>query len=53
MATFGTALVTAEMLAGLSTAVTENLAVVLPVGLTLMGIMLAVSVIPKIIYRFF
>lgn len=50
---FGTAIVTAEMLTGLTAAVTDNLTVVLPVGLTLMGVMLAVSVIPKIIYRFF
>lgn len=49
---FGTALVTSEMLTGLSTAVTENVAVVLPVALTIMGVFVAISVIPKIIYRF-
>lgn len=48
----GTAIVTAEMLAGLSTAVTENVAVVLPVALTIMGVFVAISVIPKIVYRF-
>lgn len=49
---FGTALVTADMLEGLSSAVTDNVAVVLPVALTIMGIFVAISVIPKIIYRF-
>lgn len=52
MGTFGVALVTAEMLSGLSTAVTENVAVILPVALTIMGVFVAISVIPKIIYRF-
>ena len=36
-----------------TTAITENLAVLLPVGLTILGIVLAVSLIPRIIYKFF
>lgn len=48
----GTAIITPEMLSGLSTAVTDNVAVVLPVALTIMGVFVAISVIPKIIYRF-
>lgn len=49
---FGTAIVTAEMVEALGTAVTENVAVVLPVALTIMGVFVAISVIPKIIYKF-
>ncbi|NLW47292.1 MAG: hypothetical protein GXY86_08150 [Firmicutes bacterium] len=48
----GTAIVTTEMLEGLSSAVTDNVAVILPVALTIMGVFVAISVIPKIIYRF-
>lgn len=50
---FGTAIVTAEQLAPLSAAITDNLAVLLPVGLAIMAIMLGVSLIPRIIYKFF
>lgn len=49
----GTAIVTSEMVTPLQTAVSENLAVVLPVALGIMGIFVAISVIPKVIYRFF
>lgn len=50
---FGTAIVTAEQLAPLSAAITDNLTVLLPVGLAIMAIMLGVSLIPRIIYKFF
>ena len=33
-------------------AIVNNLGVLLPVGLTIMGIMIAVSLIPRIIYKF-
>ena len=33
--------------------ITSNLGVLLPIGLTIMGIMIAVSLIPRIIYKFF
>ena len=39
--------------APLTTAITGNLEVLLPVGITIMGIMIGVSLIPRIIYKFF
>ncbi|WP_214659108.1 hypothetical protein [Candidatus Formimonas warabiya] len=53
MFTLGTAIVTAEQLAPITTAVTENLGVLLPVGVGLMAIMIGVALIPRIIYKFF
>lgn len=44
--------ITAEMLAPITTALTENLGVLLPVGITIMGIMIGVSLIPRIVYKF-
>lgn len=44
---------TADMFSGLTSTITSNLGVLLPVGLTIMGIMIAVSLIPRIIYKFF
>ena len=44
---------TSDMFANLTSTITSNLGVLLPVGLTLMGIMIAVSLIPRIIYKFF
>lgn len=44
---------TADMFSGLVSTITSNLGVLLPVGLTIMGIMIAVSLIPRIIYKFF
>lgn len=38
---------------GLTGVFMDNLGVVLPVGITILGVMLGVSVIPKIIYKFF
>ena len=32
--------------------ITSNLTVLLPVGITIMGIIIAVSLIPRIIYKF-
>lgn len=43
---------TAEMLSGITTAITSNLGVLLPVGITIMGIMVGVSLIPRIVYKF-
>lgn len=43
---------TAEMLSGITSAVTDNLGVLLPVGLTIMGVMIGVSLIPRIVYKF-
>ena len=44
---------TSAMFTPLTTTITSNLGVLLPVGLTIMGIMIAVSLIPRIIYKFF
>ena len=46
------ALVTAEMLAPITTALNENLGVLLPVGIAIMGVMIGVSLIPRIVYKF-
>ena len=43
---------TADMFTGLTSTITTNLGVLLPVGLTIMGIMVAVSLIPRIVYKF-
>jgi hypothetical protein len=45
--------ITAAMLAPLTTAITENVTTMLPVGLGIMAIFAGVSVIPKIFYKFF
>lgn len=44
---------TANMFQPLVTTITNNLGVLLPIGLTIMGIMIAVSLIPRIVYKFF
>lgn len=44
---------TSDMFSGLVNTITTNLEVLLPVGLVIMGIMIAVSLIPRIIYKFF
>ena len=43
---------TAEMFENLTGTITTNLGVLLPVGLTIMGIMVCVSLIPRIVYKF-
>ncbi|MFR8104700.1 MAG: hypothetical protein ACLU8F_06505 [Clostridia bacterium] len=43
---------TADMFKGLTSGITSNLGVLIPVGLTIMGIMVAVSLIPRIVYKF-
>lgn len=45
--------VTAEMLKPITTAVSGNLDVLLPVGIGLMAIMIGVSLIPRIVWKFF
>lgn len=44
---------TSDMFTPLINAINTNLGVLLPVGLTIMGIMIAVALIPRIIYKFF
>lgn len=45
-------MITAEMLAPITTTITSNLGILLPVGITIMGIMIGVSLIPRIVYKF-
>lgn len=44
--------ITSEMLAPITGAITGNAAVLLPVGITIMGIMVSISLIPRILYKF-
>lgn len=45
--------VTSAMLQPITNAITGNLDVLLPVGLGIMAIMIGVSLIPRIVYKFF
>jgi len=42
----------AAMLAPITTAITSNMDVLLPVGIAIMSIMIGVSLIPRIVYKF-
>jgi len=44
---------TSTMFDPLTSAITSNLGVLLPVGITILAIMIGVSLIPRIIYKFF
>lgn len=46
------AVVTAEMLAPIVTTITANIGTILPIGLTIMGAIIGVGLIPRIIYKF-
>ena len=52
LAVTGGARVSAEMLAPITSTLNSNLDVLLPVGIGIMGIMIGVSLIPRIIYKF-
>lgn len=45
-------MITAEMLEPITSTITSNLNVLLPVGIAIMGIMIGVSLIPRIVYKF-
>ena len=45
--------VTSDMLQPISEAITGNLGVLLPIGITIMAVMLGVALIPRIIWKFF
>lgn len=45
--------VTSEMLQPVVDAITSNLGVLLPVGITIMAILIGIALIPRIIYKFF
>ncbi|MCC8024315.1 MAG: hypothetical protein LIP16_03305 [Clostridium sp.] len=44
--------ITADMLSPIVTAITDNAAVIVPVGLTIMGIVVSIGLIPRILYKF-
>lgn len=44
--------ITADMLQPIVDTITSNTTVLVPVGLTIMGIMVAVGLIPRILYKF-
>lgn len=48
-----TTVVTSALVEPILSAITSNLGVLLPVGISIMAIMLGVSLIPRIIYKFF
>lgn len=45
-------MITAEMLAPITEALSSNLGVILPVGMGIMGTMIGVGLIPRLIYKF-
>lgn len=45
--------ITSDMLSPITSSVTGNLGVLLPVGITLMAVMIGVALIPRIIWKFF
>lgn len=45
-------MIDSSMLEPLTQALTSNLGVLLPVGITIMGTMVGVSLIPRIVYKF-
>lgn len=45
-------LLSADMLKPLTEGIQSDLGVLLPVGITIMGIMIGVSLIPRIVYKF-
>lgn len=45
-------MLSAEMLKPITDAINSDLGVLLPVGITIMGIMIGVSLIPRIVYKF-
>lgn len=47
------AVITADMLSGLTSIVTDNVQVLIPAGIGIMAIMVGVSLIPKVIKKFF
>ena len=45
-------MISADMLAPITEALTSNLNVILPVGLGIMGTMIGVGLIPRLVYKF-
>jgi len=49
----GTVVITETMLEPVVDSITGNLGVLLPVGLTILAVMIGVALIPRIIWKFF
>ena len=45
-------MITAEMLAPITETLSSNLTILLPVGITILGTMIGVGLIPRIVYKF-
>ena len=45
-------MLSAEMLEPITTTLESNLKILLPVGITIMGAMIGVGLIPRIVYKF-
>lgn len=45
-------MLTAELIAPIATTASTNIALIVPVGITILGLIIGVSLIPKIIYKF-
>ncbi len=45
-------MITADMLAPITSAITDNLTTLVPIGITILGAMIGVSLIPRIVYKF-
>lgn len=45
-------MITADMLAPITEALSSNIEVILPVGMTVMGSMIGIGLIPRLIYKF-
>lgn len=45
--------VTSAMLEPITESITSNLGVLLPVGITIMAVLIGVALIPRIVYKFF
>lgn len=46
------AVITTAMLTPLTTMISSNVGVILPVGITIMGLLIGVGLIPRLIYKF-
>ncbi len=45
-------MITADMLAPIITSVTNDIGVLVPAGISILGIMVGVNLIPRIVYKF-
>lgn len=52
LAVEGVATVTSAMLTPITDTINANVGVLLPVGITILGIMVGIGLIPRIVYKF-